>query len=214
MHRLTSALVAIALLSCLAPWLRPAEVRADGELSELTADEKRLLARGEIVTRPKTESRGRLRLIGGTSYLLVDSSVDRVWTAVKDSPRFHKMLPQAKSTDVLSRDKASGRIRIRHEQGPARVEYVLDLRYLDKTRVVMFQLNERFPSALEAGWGFIRLTPRGGDKTLITFGAMVDLGNRLGPHMVKKRIHEWLLKVPLTMKWYLQGEGERIYGGS
>src|SRR5690606_18397049 len=210
MPRSSIALAALALLASIA-WLGTPPARAAGELSELTSEQRRALAEGELVVRPKTESRGRLRLIGGTSFLLVDAPVDQVWRAVNDTVRFHKMLPQAKSTEVLSRDDASGRIRIRHEQGPARIEYVLDLRYLEKTRVLMFQLNERFPSSLEAGWGFIRLSPQRGDKTLITFGAMVDLGNRLGPHIVKKKIHEWLLKVPLTMKWYVEGEGKPRY---
>jgi len=205
------ALVVLCLIAGLAPAATPSEARADGDLAELTAEEKRILAQGELVARPKTESRGRLRLIGGTSFLLLDTPPDVVWRAMNDTDRFHKMLPQAKSTQVLSRDATFGRIRIRHEQGPARVEYVLDLRYLEKTRVLMFQLNERFPSGLEAGWGFIRLTPQRGDKTLVSFGAMVDLGNRLGPHIVKKRIHEWLLKVPLTMKWYLEGGGAQLY---
>jgi ribosome-associated toxin RatA of RatAB toxin-antitoxin module len=214
MRRFTSALAVISLVACLSPWLHAPEAHAEGDAADLTAEEKSTLARGELVARPKTESRGRLRLIGGTSFLLVDSPADVVWAAVNDTARFHNMLPQAKATEVLSRDDASGRIRIRHEQGPARVEYVLDLRYLQKTKVVMFQLNDRFPSGFEAGWGFIRLAPQRGNKTLVTFGAMVDLGNRLGPHIVKKRIHEWLLKVPLTMKWYLQGEGGKLYGGS
>src|SRR5690606_4459861 len=176
MRRFTSVFVALALV-----WaslsLGPAPVSAEGELSELSADQKRALSEGELVTRRKSESRGRLRLIGGTSFLLIDAPVDVVWRAVKDASRFHKMLPQAKSTEVLSRDAASGRIRIRHEQGPARVEYVLDLRYLEKTRGGMFQLNERFPSGLEAGWGLIRLSPQRGDKTLSSLGGVVDLRN-------------------------------------
>ena len=186
--------------------------RASAEsASDLNAAERRKLRDGEIVVRPKTEARGRLQLIGGTSYLIVDASPDAVWQAVRDAPNFHKMLPQAHTTKVLAQSDEHARVRLSHSYGPMATSYVLDLRYLNETRVMMFRLNERYAGGMEAGWGFIRIGEHSNGQTLISFGAMVDIGQRLGTNLVKGQIHEWLLKVPLTMKWHIEGEGRTAY---
>lgn len=202
------AVLALALVSFAEPF--PSFTSAESA-SDLSADERRKLRAGEIVVRPKNETRGRLELIGGTSYLVIDASPEEVWRAVRDAPNFHKMLPQAHTTDVLARSEEHARVRLSHAYGPMATTYVLDLRFLNETRVMMFRLNERYVSGMEAGWGFIRIGDYSRGRTLVSFGAMVDIGQRLGTNLIKGQIHEWLLKVPLTMKWHIEGEGRTAY---
>lgn len=209
MRRSLTFLAPVLALSIL---LAPHHPRASAEsVSDLDASERRKLRAGEIVVRPKNEARGRLQLIGGTSYLIIDASPDEVWRAVRDAPNFHRMLPQAHTTEVLAQSDEHARVRLSHSYGPMATSYVLDLRYLNETRVMMFRLNERYAGGMEAGWGFIRIGSQSNGKTLVSFGAMVDIGQRLGTNLVKSQIHEWLLKVPLTMKWHLEGEGRSAY---
>lgn len=200
--------LALALLTTSAPHLSRASAES---AADLDASERKKLRAGEIVVRPKNEARGRLQLIGGTSYLIIDASPEEVWRAVRDAPNFHKMLPQAHTTDVLARSDEHARVRLSHSYGPMATSYVLDLRFLNETRVMMFRLNERYAGGMEAGWGFIRIGAYARGQTLISFGAMVDIGQRLGTNLVKGQIHEWLLKVPLTMKWHLEGDGRTAY---
>ncbi|MFT5358218.1 MAG: hypothetical protein ACI9KE_005456 [Polyangiales bacterium] len=186
------------------------EVSAQGNMRRpLTSSEETLLEGGRIVVRSTTERRGPLRLFGGTSYIVVDMSVRDAWASITDdSSQYRHMLPQVHSATQVSRDGNAERlIRFTHEVGPVSAEYSLRFQYNAGTKTVMFRLDSSRPHDIRAAWGFFRLRSHGNGKTLVSFGAMVDVGSGLISGALQTRLHEWVLKIPWTFKRHAEGAG-------
>ena len=175
----------------------------------LTSAEEARLERGDIVVRSTSERRGPLRLFGGTSYILVDMSLRDAWASITDdSSQYRHMLPQVHSATQVSRNGDTERlIRFTHEVGPVSAEYCLRFQYNASTKTVMFRLDPSRPHDVRAAWGFFRLRSHGNGKTLVSFGAMVDVGSGLISGALQARLHEWVLKIPWTFKRHVEGEG-------
>ncbi len=185
-----------------------AQATLDDRLTE--ADHARL-ARGELVTRRASERRGPFNLIGGTSWQVIEASPDTVWRALQDLDEFDEMLPGASAARETFHRGADRGVWVRHGRGALQASYHLRLSYIDASRVVMFQLDDRHPSALRAGWGFIKVQPYPRGRTLVSFGILADVGEGLIAGAVRPKVHTWMLRVPRTMKHYLEGEGRERY---
>lgn len=188
------------------------EASAQGNMRQpLTASEQARLDRGRIVVRSTTERRGPLRLFGGTSYIVVDMNVRDAWASITDdSSQYRHMLPQVHSATEVSRDANTARvIRFTHEVGPVNAEYSLRFEYNARTKTVMFRLDSSRAHDIRAAWGFFRLRSHGEGKTLVSFGAMVDVGSGLISGALQARLHEWVLKIPWTFKRHVEGAGRR-----
>ena len=77
------------------------------------------------------------------------------------------------------------------------------VRHISKSAYTLFNLDETRPHDIRTGWGFIRLARRGPDHTLVSFGAMVGIDSGVVSAGLRPTLQEWILKVPLTMKWYM-----------
>lgn len=177
----------------------------------LTSSEQARLDRGSIVVRATSERRGPLRLFGGTSYIVADMSVGDAWASITDdSSQYRHMLPQVHSATEVSRDGNNERlIRFTHEVGPVSAEYTLRFQYNASTKTVMFRLDPSRPHDIRAAWGFFRLRSHGNGKTLVSFGAMIDVGSGLISGALQARLHEWVLKIPWTFKRHVEGAGRQ-----
>jgi hypothetical protein len=181
----------------------------------LTDGELRRLERGRLVARRTSERRGGMLLIGGTSYQVVDLPRENVWRALKDHAGYlRRMLPQTEEVVELRRRDNIRTLRMTHEYGIVSASYAVSFTYDEGAKTIIFRLDETEPHDLRAGWGFIKLRPWGddGDKTLIAFGMMADVGSGLVSGALRPTLHEWMLKVPWTIKQYLEGRGRRRYG--
>ena len=180
----------------------------------LSQSELRRLQHGRLVVRPTTERRGDMRLIGGTSYQVIDMEPEKIWRALEDRPTYiRRMLPQTQRARELRRSGSSRTLRLTHEYGLVSASYAVTFTYDDRARTVVFRLADDQPSDLRAGWGFIKVRPWGddGDKSLVSFGMMADVGSGLISGALRPTLHEWMLKVPYTMKKYLEGSGRARY---
>ena len=180
----------------------------------LSSSERARLAQGRLVARRTTERRGNLRLIGGTSYQVVDMAPAKVWRALNDRAVYLKrMLPQTQRARQLRRRDNARTLRLTHEYGLVSASYAVTFTYDDPNKTIVFRLAPDLPRDLRAGWGFIRLRPWGDDgkKTLVSFGMMADVGTGIISGALRPTLHEWMLKVPWTIKQYLEGRGRRRY---
>lgn len=176
-----------------------------------SSEEKALLKAGKLVTRSAEERRGNQRLIGGASWQVINLPADSVWKALLDTPHYHRMLPQVhRAMERVNRPDYK-RVTIQHKTGPFSAQYDLGARIYPERHDVTFKVEKTPDSSLSAAWGFITVRPYGPDRSLIAYGIMADLGEGIIGTLVKSTVHEWMLKVPLTMKWFMEGSGRKFY---
>lgn len=171
----------------------------------LTSAERTSLRNGETVVRPVMERRGDLSLMGGISYQVIDLPVSAVWGALNgDSSDYQHMLPKVESARETRRDGNRSRsIRFQHEVGPVRARYVMNFTYDQERKIVQFRLDDDEPHTIRAGWGFMRARAWGNNKTLLTFGTMVDVGRGMITGMIRPTLHHWILRIPWTVMRHL-----------
>jgi hypothetical protein len=197
-------IAALALLG----WTAVAHAQLD---DELTHGDRDRLTRGELIVRQTAERRGPLLLIGGTSFQVVDVAPELAWRALHDAGRFGEMLPGAsESRQTFHRGNDRG-VFVRHGRGAITAAYRLRLNYIEPSRVVMFQVDDSAPGALRAGWGFLRVQRFGSNQTLLSFGVLADVGDGMLAGALRPRVHDWMLRVPQTMKRFLEGDGQELY---
>jgi len=208
-HVRRTATLALAL-TCLAIALPVRSARAQTGQA-FSPEERRRLRAGELVMRRETEMRGELRLIGGTSFQVVDAPPDAVWEAVLDTARYPRFLPRVADA-TLVRD-ASGRrlVRIHHEQGPIEASYHVNIRFASARRMAQFRIDRSHPGAIRDGWGFFIVQPHGEGKSMVTFGIMADVGSGVVSGLLRPRVHEWMLRVPEQLRDYVEGSGRSRY---
>ena len=197
------------LLVCAVVFSTPAIVR--GADDQLTVDERKQLERGELVVRPTTERRGRLDLIGGTSWQLIDAKPDVVWEALLDTQYYHRMLPQVREAKLVADHRDVRTVYLTHGFGLLRASYHLKVKLKETDREIWFAMDDTKPHQLEAAWGFYSVRPYRGGRTLLTYGVMADLGEGVLRSVVKGTVHEWILRVPWMVKRFVEGSGRWIY---
>jgi hypothetical protein len=101
---------------------------------------------------------------------------------------------------------------MRQGAGPFEKAYYLTVRIYEDRGDITFSVDERRPHDLRAAWGFYTVRPYAdGTKTLLAYGVMADLGvGGLGA-LIRDDMHDWLLKVPWTVKRFVEGSGRYIY---
>jgi hypothetical protein len=178
-----------------------------------TADERARLAAGELVVRSVTRQQGSLSLIGGTSWKVLDTTPEITWRALCDSPQYRRMFPSTEESQIVAHSPGERVVRFRHNYGPVSALYHLRMRFDHEHRDIAFRLDRERPSDLRAAWGFLSARPYGetGDRTLVSWGIMVDLGGGLLGGIFRGSAHEQVLRVPQTVGEYLDGAGRGRY---
>ena len=176
-----------------------------------TAAERAALARGQLVTRREARRRGNLLLIGGTAWQVINAPPEAVWRAVLDTPRYNRMLPEVVEARQVQERDGSRLVYIRHQQGPLSASYHIQLQYVPGQRVAQFRVDRSRPHAIREGWGFFNVQPYQGNRTLISYGIMADVGSGIFGGLFRPRIHEWMLRVPETVKRFVEGAGRARY---
>ena len=210
-HKLRSILAApwilIASLVALAAAPSPAASKTGG----LTPEDKATLESGELVMKPKNEQRGNLKLFGGTSWQVVDVPLDTAWRAMQDLPSYKRIIPLATESDIKAKHGEETDLAIRQQWGPVDIRYVLQTTFDDDKRIMMFRLDHSQGEELRAGWGFLRARAWKDGKTLISFGAMVDIGDGVLVSIIRPAVRRDLLKIPSNFKGYVEGDGRALY---
>jgi|GEM_PF-625287 len=215
LHRL--ALVACVAVLCSTSVLvghaaaQQRRTTAPARARPFSSAERSTLERGGLVVRRKTERRGNQVLLGGTSWQVVGLPPEAVWRAVLDTPRYTKMLPSCSVARTVQARGDRRTIFLTHQSGPMSASYYLSTRAHYESRDLTFALDARRPHSVRAAWGFFTVRPYGNGKSLLSYGVMADFGDGLLGGIVRPRLHEWSLRVPQTMKWYVEGRGRARY---
>lgn len=183
------------------------------ETDGFTADERQRLDRGELVVRPVTRRRGSLRLIGGSSWQVVERSVSETWRALCDPRSYRSMLPAAQEARVVAHRPGERVVRVTHAAGFVSASYHLRMQYDHDRHDIAFRLDEGRPNDLRAAWGFIAVGPYRDDpeRALVSYGVMADVGGGVLGGIMRGAIHDWMLRVPSTIRGYLHGAARYRY---
>lgn len=207
MGRRTLSALVLATALC-----APAVASADPP--DFSADERARLEAGELVVRSTERSRGELRLIGGTSWQVVDLPVDAAWRAVRDTARYDRMLPLVDQARVVEESGNRRTVHIHQSHSMVTVEYYMNMEYDDVGKHAVFRLDERRENGLRAGWGFVQVRPYADGRTLMAWGIMADVGTGLVAGFLRPTVHEWMLRVPEIFKRFVEGDGRARYTGA
>ena len=165
--------------------------------SALSGLDKARLAQGESVVEPTTLRRDDHKFVGGVSYRIVDANEHAVSKIIRAPQRWRELLPRVTDVQLGKIDEhGRGHVRLTHAFGPFSGSYSVVIAFSDKGRSARFWIDKKQENALEDGWGYVRLTPLPGGKTLVTWGVLFDLGDGLTRSLFEGKIQRLALEFP------------------
>lgn len=199
-------------VSVLATALCASPVAAGGrDADDFSSDELHRLDEGELVERKVEEDRGELRLMGGTSWQVIDASPAVVWAALQDTAHYSRMLPQLREARVIRDSGDSRTLYLRHGSSIAQTSYYLDVRVDRGRRSMTFRIDDTRQNGIRAAWGFYAVRQYTNGRSLLVYGVMADIGDGLLNALMRSTVQEWMLKVPWMVKRFLEGGGRGLY---
>ncbi|MFW5876141.1 MAG: hypothetical protein ACOCXM_05350 [Myxococcota bacterium] len=192
-------LVLAVALGLLAPV--PGGAQAGEDFSRM---ERLKLRRGKLVMRQREERRGQMNLVGGMSWQVVDLPIEVVGRAVKKVSEYEHLLPGVSKFHEVKGKGPFRVIRVCHARRSVEGCYHANIRFANGGRDAFFQLDQSRDNDLRAGWGFVRVSEYGDDKTLFAWGVMADVGRGILAGLMRPHVREWMLKVPTTAKKHLE----------
>jgi hypothetical protein len=186
----------------------PAHAQQDSGFSD---DEREQLRRGELVVRSEARERGHHRLIGGTSFQVIDAAPEAVWRAVLDTPRYTRFVPIAVEAREIEHSDDRRLVLLRHEQGPVELSYHVEVAVRADRKTLRFRVDRTRAGDVSEGWGFLQVRPFGDSQTIVTFGIFADVGSGMVAGFFRPRMQEWMMRVPAELRRYLENGGLRRY---
>lgn len=205
-----NALVAVAMMALSSPGgAQPLDLQQDRPAlppdgDGFTAAELRQLRRGELVVRPTAVRRGDLDLVGGTSWQAIDAPAEVVWETLLDTSRYARILPSVTDARLLTDEGRRRLIWLRHDYAVVDASYTLVATIDREHRTASFRVDTSRPRAIRAGWGFFTVRPLGDHRSVISYGVLTDMGSGFAAGLLAPTIRDWMLRVPETVKAYLE----------
>jgi hypothetical protein len=202
--------LAVALLS-LACALPPAVTPEDPPLGEAEqalgglrassdAQHQQLREGGRVEELVELERRGQ-RYVGGVSYILVQAEPGQVFDVLNRLETLANVLPQTRNLRVIER--SGGRVRVEIEQGNSVVSTAFTVFFElgppgggDDAHMVRFWLDPSQPHGIDDVWGFFRATRYDARRSLVSVGALVNVGPGLIRMLFEERIVRAILRMP------------------
>jgi ribosome-associated toxin RatA of RatAB toxin-antitoxin module len=188
-----------AFALCAAAFFAPSSARAD----RLSQDESVRLVRGDTVAREQTLERGDKRYVGGVAYTLLDASDRELDALFDDVSAYQRVLPRTKSAQVVGHKDGDVLVELRQGTSLFETTYTIRVRREPRKGTVRFWLDPSRPHGIEDAWGFFRAERTGDGRVLVTFGALVDMGDGLGRALFEERVRHAMLTVPDRLRGYL-----------
>lgn len=204
-----------ALLSCAAlaactlppavtpedPPLVEADAKPPLEPGGLTPEQnQQLRSGGRVEELMKLERQGK-RYVGGVSYALVRATPRQVFDVLNQLATLSQVIPSTRNARVI--DRADNWVRVEIEQGNSMVSTSCTIFFeLEPAtgsadpHLVRFWLDPSQPRGIDDVWGFFRATRYDDEHSLVSVGALVDLGPGLIRMLFEQRIQRAILRMP------------------
>ena len=190
-----------AAVTLAALWLVAAPGRVSADLSD---KEVRKLNAGKLILHRKSERRGDFKLTGGRSWQTINRSPTQTWRALTRLTQHHKIVPGTTRSSRVSASKNVKRVELFHEKGLLEISYQVDLAFDDEARTMKIKIIPEASPNVRGGWGFAKIRPWNGGRTLVSFGSMVDIGEGFLAGLIRPAVQHWLLRVPEDIKRYVE----------
>lgn len=195
----------------------PPLAESDGEPlpvpAGLTAAQHGTLRAGGRVEQFVELERAGQRYVGGVAYALVRAEPRQVFDVLNGLSTLSEVLPRTRSTRIL--DRSGNRVRVELEQGNSVVSTTFTVFFeLEPPdgrfdpRVVRFWLDPSQPHSIDDVWGFFRATRYDDSYSLVSVGALVNLGPGVIRMLFEERIQRSILRMPNRIRDTV----ERSYG--
>ncbi len=203
-----AAVLAVALVAL--AWAPPSSGAQDGRF---TSAERASLDHGGLVTRPRRETREGRELVGGSSYQVIERPRAEVWRAIQDVGEWRHMLPQTAETRLETPTGDEELVFVRHSYGIISASYTLRVSFTERARRASFDIEQARPHDVRSAHGFleVRAYPEDRTRSLLVWALLADPGDNPLVTVLVPEIQAWSLRVPTTMRNYLQGSGARLY---
>jgi hypothetical protein len=195
------------------PPLVEAEDRPSLAPGGLTPEQHQTLRAGGRVEELIELDRHGQRYVGGVSYAVVRAEPHQVFEVLNQLHTLAEVLPQTRSSRII--DRSGNRVRVELEQGNSMVSTTFTVFFEleppegpDDPHLVRFWLDPSQPHSIEDAWGFFRATRYDARHSLVSVGALVNLGPGVIRMLFEQRIQRAILRMPKRIRQSV----ERTYG--
>jgi hypothetical protein len=182
---------------------RPASAQHPAE-APLTRGERRALEAGAMVERPMRFETGAGRYVGGISYQIIEARPEVVLAALSDVTNWPEALPRTKSARLLGAEGGVSRVELVQGSGLVNARYTVMLERAHDAETIRFWLDPSKPRDIRDVWGFFRVQPLPGGRSLITVAAALDLGDGLARMLFEDKIASMLLRTPRQIRAFVE----------
>ena len=157
-----------------------------------------------MVTRALRFENGQGRYVGGVSYQIVEARPEVVLAALSDVANWPEALPRTKSARLVG--SGDGLSRVELVQGSSLVDarYTVVLDRAADGETIRFWLDPTQPHDIRDVWGYFRVHPMPGGRSLITVGAALDLGDGIARLLFEDKIAGMMLRAPRQIRAFVE----------
>jgi hypothetical protein len=167
----------------------------------LSAEQHETLRGGGRVEQFVELERQGQRYVGGVSYSLVMAEPRQVFEVLNQVATLSQVLPRTRSARIL--DRTGNTVRVELEQGNSMVSTTFTVFFQLEPpegkfdpQVVRFWLDPSQPHSIDDVWGFFRATRYDDTRSLVSVGALVNLGPGVIRMLFEERIQRSILRMP------------------
>jgi hypothetical protein len=176
-----------------------------------TAREQESLGAGSMVARPLSFDDAGGHYVGGVSYQVVDARPELVLAALSDVNNWPEALPRTKSARLLGSSDGVSRVELVQGSSLVDARYTVVLERADG-ETIRFWMDPACPHDIKDVWGFFRVQPLPGGRSLITVGAALDLGDGLTRMLFEDKIAHMLLRAPRQIRAFVEPRALALSG--
>jgi len=191
------------LLGAIASALTCVFLPHDALADRLTTDEEKRLARGEVVKRSFDVELPAGDFIGGLGYVIIAAPPAEVLDVLLTSTSYLHIFARTQEARLAAREGDDLIITLR--QGNKKISGQYSVRARRETpSLVRFWLDPSRPHDIADCWGFFRLDPVPGGKTLLTYGALLHLEFGIIKLLFQEKIRAYALETPTLLRAYVE----------
>ena len=171
----------------------------------LTMDEEKRLARGEVVKRTFDIDLSHGDYIGGLGYVIISAAPSEVLAALLEPSSYKHIFTLTQEARLEARDGEDLIIYLRQGSKKVSGEYSVRARR-ESLSLVRFWLDPSRPHDIGDLWGFFRMDPHPGGKTLLTYGALLHLEFGVIKLLFQEKIRNYALETPERLRLFVENK--------